>query len=85
VNTYCNMLYECSFRGVVTLLFDHFITLVYKMIFEQDPPYMSKAMMEALINIADSYASPSDTFIRMYNTKKPSRVLPKFSLDILFM
>lgn len=55
------------------------------MIFEQDPPYMSTTPMEALIDIADWYAQPSDTFTRMYSAKMPLYVLPKFALDILVM
>ena len=51
VNTYCKMLSECNFKGVITQLLDHFVTPVYNMIFEEDPPYMSKAEMEALIGI----------------------------------
>ena len=58
---------------------------VYKMIFEQDPPCMLKVAMEALIDIADWYASPSSTFIRMYKAEKPLHVLSKFSLDKLVM
>lgn len=85
VNTYCKMLSECSFIGVITQLSDHFVTLVYKMKFKQDPPCMSKVEMEALIDIADWYASPSSTFIQMYNTEKPLHVLSKFSLDKLVM
>jgi len=55
------------------------------MIFEQDPPYMSKATMDALNDIADWYASPFDTFIWMYSAEKPQYVLLKFSLDKLVM
>lgn len=76
---------ECSFKGVITWLFDHFVTPMYKMIFEQDPPCMSKEEMEPPIWIVDWYASPSDTFIRMFSTKKPMHVLPNFALDTLFM
>ena len=85
VNTYCKMLSECSFRVVITWLSNNFVTSVYKMIFEQDPPCMLKAAMEALTDIADWYASPSDTFIWMYNVEKPPHVLPKFSLEIVIM
>ena len=63
VNTYCKMLSECSFRGVITQLSNHFVTPVYKMIFEQDPPCILKATMEALIDIENWYASLSRTFI----------------------
>ena len=34
VNTYCKLLPECSFRGVIARLFDHFVTPVYKLIFK---------------------------------------------------
>lgn len=85
VNTYCKMLCECSFRGVITRLSKHFFTPVYNMIFEQDRPYMLKATMEALIDIADWYASLSSTFIWMYSAEKRLHVLPKFSLGVLIM
>ena len=55
------------------------------MIFEQDPPFMSQAAMEALIEIAGWYASPLGTFIWMYITEKPPHVLLKFSMDKLVM
>lgn len=85
VNTYCKMLSECSFIGVITRLSNYFVTPIYKMIFEQDPPCMSKETIEALIDIIDLYASPFDSFIRIYSTKNPMHVLSKFSLDILVM
>ena len=80
LKTYFKLLTKCSFKGVITHLSNHFVTLVYKMIFERDPPYMSNEAMEALIGIVDWYASPSGTFIWMYNAKKPPHVLPKFAL-----
>ena len=46
---------------------------------------MSKEVMEALIDIADWYASLFGTFIRMYSVKKPLHVLSKFSLDKIVM
>lgn len=85
MNTYFKLCIEGSFRGVITRLSDHFVTLVYKMIFEHDTPCMSKEATEALIGIADWYVSLSGTFIRMFSMEKPQYVLPKFSLDILFM
>lgn len=80
INTYCKLLSECSFRGVITQLSDHFVTLFYKMIFKQDPPCMSKATMEALMDIIDWYASPSNTFIRMYSCGEASTCSTKFFL-----
>lgn len=79
------MFSKCSFYGVILQLSEHFVTLVYGMIFEQDPPCMSHAVMEALVNIADWYISLLGTFIQMYNTEKASHVLPKFAMDKLVM
>lgn len=66
-------------------LSDHFIILVYKLIFEKDPPCMSLEVMEALINIVDWYASSSGKFIRMFGGEKPLHVLPRFATDKLVM
>ena len=46
---------------------------------------MSKKEMEALIGIADWYASPSSTFIRMFSVEKPLNVIHKFALYVLVM
>jgi len=84
-NTYFKLFSECSFRGVIIRLFNHFLAPVYMLIFEQDPPYMLKEAMEALLSIAYWYASPSSTYIRMFSVEKPPHVLLNFSSDILFM
>lgn len=85
MNTYCKMLSEYSFRGVIAQLLDHFVTPMYKMLFEQDPPYISKVAMETLIDIAYLYASPSGTIIWMYNIDNSSYILLNFSFDKLVM
>lgn len=85
VNTYFKLLFKCSFKGVITQLSDHFVIHLYKMIFEQDPPSMSKEEMEASIGIANLYTSLSSTFIRIFSAEKPPHLLPKFSLDVLVM
>jgi len=41
--------------------------------------------MEELLNIADWYASPEGTFIRMHTTEKALHVLSRFSMDKLVM
>ena len=66
-------------------LSDYFASPLYLMIFEQDLPYMSQEAMEALLNIGDWYASPDDTFIKMYNTKKASHLLPNLSTNKMVM
>lgn len=55
------------------------------MIFEQDPPCMSQEAMHALLNIADWYASPSATFIKMFGMEKHIHELPRFSTDKMVM
>jgi len=75
------MFSKYSFKGVIARLFDHFVTPVYKMVFEEDPPCMSTLIMEALIDIVDWYSSLSNTF----SAHEPPHVLLKFSLDVLVM
>lgn len=85
VYTYCRLFSKCSFYGVIIQFSNHFVTLVYKIIFKQDPPCMSHATIESLIDIANWYASPLGTFIQMYIAEKALHVLPKFLMDKLVM
>lgn len=55
------------------------------MIFEQDPLCMSQEVMQALLNIADQYALPDGTFIRMFSAEWPSHELPRFATNTLVM
>lgn len=55
------------------------------MIFEQDPPCMFREVMQALLNIANWYASPDGTFIVMFGGEKTLHVLPSFFMDMLVM
>ena len=41
VKIYCKLLLDCSYRGVMARLTEHFIISLYKIIFEQDPPCIS--------------------------------------------
>lgn len=41
--------------------------------------------MEAIINIADWYASPGGTFIRVFGREKPLHVLPRYAIDKMVM
>lgn len=63
----------------------HFIIPLYKIIFEEDPPYMSREAMEAIAGIVDWYASLSGTFIRVFCIDKSLHVLPRYATDQLFM
>lgn len=46
---------------------------------------MSQAVMEALVDKENCYASPIGTFIEMYNTQKDLHILSKFSMDNMLM
>jgi len=46
---------------------------------------MPQEVMEEILDIADWYASPDGTFIRMFSKEKPLHVLPSFSIDKLVM
>jgi len=66
-------------------LSDHFMILVYKFIFEQDPPCISQESMETLVNIVYCYALVGGTLIRIFGREKPLHVLPWFSMEKLVM
>ena len=55
-------------------LTNHYIIPLDKLIFEEDPPCMSREAMEAIIDIVDWYASPSGTFISVFSREKPTHV-----------
>jgi len=46
---------------------------------------MSQEAMYGLLNVAEKYASPSGTFIRMFGKEKPPYELLRFSTDKLVM
>lgn len=85
VNLNCNFLSIFSYQRAMVRLTNHFIILVYKLIFEHDPPCMSQEVMEGILNIADWYASPSGTFIRVFGKEKPSHILPRYAMNKLVM
>lgn len=66
-------------------MFDHLVTLVYRLIFEQDPPCMLEEGMKEFLAIVDWYDSPNDTFIIVFSVEKLLHVRPKFALDVLIM
>ena len=78
-------LFDCNYRGFMARFSDHFISSMYKIIFELDPPCMSQEVMYALLNIVDWYGSPDGTFIKMYNAEKAPHLLSNFSTDKLVM
>lgn len=67
------------------MLFDNFITPLYKMIFEHDPHCISQEAIQEFLNIIDSYASPNGTFIRIFGMEKLLHELPSFSMNKLVM
>jgi len=67
----------------MTYLIYHFIILLYKLIFEKDPPYMSQEGMKAITNITDWYASLGSTFITVFGGEKLPHVLQRYVFEKL--
>lgn len=44
----------------------NFIIVLYWMIFEEEPPYMSHQAMEAVEELADWFASLDDTYLKVF-------------------
>lgn len=72
VNIYCNFISDFSYLGVMARLTDHFIILLYDIIFEQDLPFMSRETMQVIVKIVDWYASHGGTFIEVFWQKETS-------------
>lgn len=56
-------------------LTNHFLILLYNMIFEEEPPCMSRGEMEEVAEIADWFTSLNDTFLRVFGGQKLSLIL----------
>lgn len=85
VHIYYKLLSDCSHRGVMEKLTDHFLIPLYKVIFEEGPLCMSPTAMEAILEIADWFASLDGTFLRMFGREKLSHVLPRYVTDKLII
>lgn len=85
MNICCKFPSDCSYWGVMERLTDHFFTSLYKLIFEQDPPYMSQEAMEVIVDIPDWYASLGGTFIIFYGGEKPPHFFLRYATDKLIM
>lgn len=66
-------------------IIDHFIILLYKIIFEKDPHFMSSEEMDVIVDIPDWYASLAGTFIRVFGGENPLHVLPRYGTIKLIM
>lgn len=55
------------------------------MIFEEEPPCMPCEMMEAMPELADWFASPDETYLKMFGSQKSPHILPRYATDKLVM
>lgn len=73
---HCRVLFELSFRGVYEKLTEHFFVVIFHVIFEIDPPYMTYQVKESLQFIADCFSAPEGTYIRFFGCQiSPHRML----------
>ena len=66
-------------------LTNHFLILIYKMIFEEEPPCMSCVAMEAILEIVDWFSSLDGTFLIVFDCQNSSHILPRYAIDKLDM
>lgn len=74
-----------SHWGVMEQLTNLSIILLYKLIFEEEPPCMSRGEMEVITKITDWYASLGGTFLRVFNKENLLHVLPRYATNNIFM
>ena len=70
VYIYCRVFSDCSHRGVMEKLTDHFLILLYQMIFEEEPRCMSRGEMEEVEDIIDWFPSLDGTFLKILGGQK---------------
>lgn len=63
VHIYYKILGECSHKGVIGKLVDYFFIVLYRLIFEEEPPYMSQEVMNSISEVVDWLASPNGTYL----------------------
>lgn len=66
-------------------LIDKFLIILYHMIFEEDPHFMSHEAMEALAEISDWFSSPDGTYLKVLDYQKLSHLLSRYSTNKLVM
>lgn len=62
---------------------NHFLILLCQMIFEEDPPCMSREAMDVVTKLAEQFASPDGTYLRVFGYQNSSPLLLKYATDIL--
>lgn len=85
VHIYCKFLSECSHKGVMEKMLNHFLIPLYKFIFEEERPCVLHGVMEVVSEISNYFASPNATFLRLFGKQISLHLLPKYVTDKLFM
>lgn len=85
MHIYCKLVSKCNYKGVKKNLMNRFHIPLYKMIFDGDPPFMSREAMETVLELVDWFASPNGTYLRVFSGHKSPHMLLRYAIDKLVM
>jgi len=66
-------------------LTDHFLILLYKLVFKEGPPRMSCGVVDVVSEIKDWFASSNGTFLRVFGGQNSPHLLLRHANDQLVM
>jgi len=66
-------------------LANHFLITLYKMIFQEETPCMSREAVKAVSKLANWFASLNDTYLIVFGGHKSPHFLPRYATDKLVM
>lgn len=85
VHIHCKILLYYNHRGVMEKLTDHFLILLYKIIFEEEPHCMSPVKMEEISEIECWFSSPDGTLLRVFSGRCFRMFFPGYATKNLVM
>lgn len=64
---------------------DNFLILLYRLIFQEDRPYISHWAIEVVLELEDWFSSLDVTFLSVFGGKKSPHLLLRYATAIFFM
>lgn len=83
--TYCKLIWEIGCKGIYAKITEHFISVLYQMVLNSEPPCMFERERTSLLEVVDWFTSVNGTFIRVFNAYRVPQQLSLFVTDKVAM
>jgi len=81
VHHHYKFFWDIAYKGMIDVISESFITLLYQQLFREEKPCMSRKAMEIVVKVAHWLPIQEGTFIRVFSTHKAPHALPMFVID----